>query len=76
MTKIEKLIDKALGGKSVSYKEAETLLKRLGFDVEICGSHHVFRKKNYVKNISIKRRPELLTYQLRDLQEVLKDHCY
>lgn len=76
MSKLEKLIEKIFGGQNVSYLEAEALLKRLGFDVEVCGSHHVFRKKGYLRTISIKRRPSLLLYQLRDLREVLTDHGY
>lgn len=76
MSKLEKLIAKIFAGQAVSYKEAESILLRLGFDVEVCGSHHVFRKRGYPRNVSIKRRPQLLPYQLRDLQEVLKDHDY
>ncbi len=60
MSKIEKLIQKILNGQSTSYEEAEKLLIRLGFDLNIRGSHHVFRKNGYLKTISIKRRAELL----------------
>jgi len=76
MSKIEKLIQKILKGQSISYEEAEKLLIRLGFDLNISGSHHIFRKKGYIRNISLKRRSELLPYRLEDLQEVLKDHGY
>jgi len=30
----------------------------------------------YAKNVSIKRRSQLLPYQIRDLKEVLRDHGY
>lgn len=76
MSKLEKLIQKILNGQSISYDEAEKLLIRLGFDLNIRGSHHIFRKKGYEKNVSLKRRSELLPYQIGDLQEVLKDHGY
>lgn len=76
MSKVQKLIEKILNGRDVSYSEAETLLLRLGFDVEVRGSHHNFRKKNYYRNISIKRRSQLLPYQINELKEVLKDHGY
>jgi predicted RNA binding protein YcfA (HicA-like mRNA interferase family) len=57
MSKIQKLIEKILEGKTtVSYTEAETLLLKLGFKIGIRGSHHVFRKNEYPRNISIKRR--------------------
>jgi predicted RNA binding protein YcfA (HicA-like mRNA interferase family) len=74
MTKWQKLIDKILEGRNTSYDEAEIVLKKLGFELEIKGSHHVFRKNGYPRNVSIKRRSQLLTYQLRDLKEVLRDH--
>ena len=76
MSKIDKLISKILEGRTVSYNEAENLLKGLGFGLEVSGSHHVFRKKGYARNVSIKYRHQLLPYQLRDLKEILRDHGY
>ncbi|MGK5595687.1 MAG: hypothetical protein ACSNEK_10080 [Parachlamydiaceae bacterium] len=76
MSKLEKLIKKIVNGESVTYSEAEKILFRLGFSLEIKGSHHIFRKKAYSRNISLKKRSELLLYQLEMLQEVLKDHGY
>ena len=76
MSKIEKLVKKVLFGKAVSYDDAEKLLYSLGFIMKSEGSHHVFRRKGYSKNISIKKRPQLLPYQLKNLKEVLKDHGY
>lgn len=76
MTKIDKVIQAIIQNRSVSYADAERVLKRLGFGVIVCGSHHVFRKRGYVKNVSIKKRPKLLPYQIRDIKEVLIDHGY
>lgn len=76
MTKHEKLINAILDGKRISYKDAEILLLRLHFELSICGSHHIFRKVGYQRSISLKRRPELLQYQVKLIQEVLKDHGY
>lgn len=76
MSKFQKLIEKILNGKNVSYQEAENVLLSLGFHLKISGSHHVFRKPGYLKTISIKKRPQLLIYQIEDLKEVLKDHEY
>ncbi len=76
MSKFEKMIHRILQNRAVSYKEAEALLKQMGFDLRIRGSHHVFGKPNYNKNISLKIRDQLLPYQIRLLQEVLKDHGY
>lgn len=76
MSKLQKLIEKILEGRDVSYKEAETLLLKMGFELDIRGSHHIFRKNGYHRNISLKRRPQLLPYQTEDLKEVLRDHDY
>ena len=75
MSKTEKLIQKIFARQQVSYKDAEKILFELGYEVKINGSHHVFRKKGY-KHITLKRRPQLLSYQISDLQEALKDHGY
>ena len=72
----EKLVNQVLDGKKVSYKDAEKILLRLHFELSVSGSHHVFRKDGYRRGISLKRRAELLFYQIRLLQEVLKDHGY
>ena len=76
MSKFDKLVKRILDGQSISYKEAETLLKKLGFDLRIRGSHHVFSKLDHERNVSLKIRNQLLSYQIRLLQEVLKDHGY
>lgn len=76
MSTRQKIIEKILAGRAVSYEEAENILLNLGFAVEIRGSHHTFRKAGFVKNISLKRRSQLLPYQLEMLKEVLKDHGY
>ncbi len=76
MSKLQKLIAKILEGRMVSFDEAENVLTQLGFKKRVKGSHHVFVKADYIKNVSIKRRPELLAYQIRELREVLKDHGF
>ncbi len=73
MTKRQKLIEKILAGKNVSYEDAEKILLNLGFALEIRGSHHIFRKDGYLKNISLKRRFQLLSYQVEMLKEVLNE---
>ena len=76
MGSLEKLIQKVLAGKKISYKDAERILLGLGFKVKITGSHHVFRKVGTHYNVSLKKRPELLAYQIKMLQEVLLNHGY
>lgn len=76
MSKIEKLINKILRDSQISYEDAERILFYLGFDLDITGSHHIFRKPNYARTISLKRRSQLLPYQVKDLKQVLMDHNY
>ncbi|HLB93626.1 MAG TPA: type II toxin-antitoxin system HicA family toxin [Candidatus Babeliales bacterium] len=76
MSKYDKLINGILDGKKISYKDAEKILFKLGFELSITGSHHIFRKSGYQRSISLKKRTELLNYQVKIIQEVLKDHNY
>jgi hypothetical protein len=73
VSKFDKLIQKIFARQQISYKDAEKILFELGYELKISGSHHVFRKAGY-KHVSIKRRSQLLPYQLTDLQEILRDH--
>ena len=70
------LLSKLIDGRPTSYKEAESVLTKLGFELRIGGSHHVFAKPDYNRNVSIKIRTQLLPYQIGLIQEVLKDHDY
>jgi hypothetical protein len=76
MTKLDKLIKKIFECRNISYSQAETLLLSLGFQLDVTGSHHIFRKKGCLKHVSLKRTGQLLTYQLKDIQEILIDHGY
>ncbi len=73
MSKTEKLIQKIFARQQISYKDAEKILFELEYELKVSGSHHVFRKAGY-KHVTLKRRPQLLPYQITDLQEVLQDH--
>ncbi len=75
MSKFEKIKLKIKNGQILSFEEAETFLLKLGFKVRSPGSSHfIFWKERYEKNISLKKRSQLLPYQIRMLEEVLKDH--
>ena len=73
MSRLEKLIQKIFARQQISYKDAEKILFELGYELKVSGSHHVFRKAGF-KHVTLKRRPQLLPYQITDLQEVLRDH--
>ncbi len=74
MSSFEKLVANILNGHGVTYAEAERVLLYLDFSLDISGSHHIFRKKNYHTTISLKKRKELLPYQVKALKQVLEDH--
>ena len=76
MSKLDKLIEKIFSGSAITYKEAEKLLLFLGFDLEITSSHHNFRKIGYERTVTIKKRKELLPYQIQELRKVLVNHGY
>jgi hypothetical protein len=76
MGKHDKLINEVFNGKKISYSDAEKILLRLHFELSVSGSHHIFRKDGYKRGISLKRRAELLNYQIKLMQEVLKDYGY
>ena len=73
MSKTEKLIHKIMEDRAISYDEAEGLLLKLGFSLRIKASHHIFSKECH-DTISLKRRSQLLPYQMKLLKKVLKDH--
>jgi|GEM_PF-1373099 len=75
MSKFEKLKAKIINGQIISFDEAECVLYKLGFKVRSPGSSHfIFWKDGYEKNISLKKRSQLLPYQIKMLEEVVKDH--
>lgn len=75
VSKFEKLKLKIKNGQTVSYEEAEGLLLKLGFKMRSPGSSHfIFWKEGYEKNIALKKRSQLLSYQIRLLEEVLKKY--
>lgn len=56
MTTFDKLIKKVFNNSQISYADAERILFKLGFDVRVRGSHHIFSKKDYPDNIALKKR--------------------
>lgn len=76
MGSLDKTIQKFIARSQVSYDEAERVLLFLGFEFQVTGSHHVFRKKGYPKNIALKRRSNLLPYQIKMVVEALRSYGY
>lgn len=85
MGKYDKLIQRILLGRSdadIPFDELCQLLRRLGFEERIRGSHHMFRREGVEEKINLQRddnkakpyqvrqvRSVLLRYRLIDLEE-------
>jgi hypothetical protein len=78
MGKYDKLIQEILRGSSdasIDYDDLRTLLRKLGFEERVRGSHHVFRKQGVEEKINLqsdgsKAKP----YQVRQVRAILVRH--
>ncbi|MDI6891045.1 MAG: type II toxin-antitoxin system HicA family toxin [Thermodesulfovibrionales bacterium] len=75
MGKHEKLLIQILSGTSdanISFDELCGLLKHLGFEVRIRGSHHIFRKEGVVEKINLQRAGnKAKPYQVKQVRNVI-----
>ena len=57
---------------NINFEELRELLKRLGFEERIHGSHHVFRKPGVVEKINLQRDgAKAKPYQVRQVRAIL-----
>jgi len=75
MGKFKKLFFKILSGRSdnnIAFDDLCYILKRLGFDERIRGSHHIFRKSGIIDKINLQRDDsEAKAYQVRQVRNVI-----
>ena len=75
MSKYEKLLIQILKGDSdsnVSFDELCNLVKKLGFEERIKGSHHVFRKQGFIEKINLQCDGiKAKTYQVRQVRDII-----
>ena len=75
MGKYEKLLTQILRGASdadIAFDELCQLLKRLGFEERIRGSHHLFRKAGVEEKINLQREgSQAKVYQVRQVRGVI-----
>ncbi len=75
MTKADKLLRKILQGRSdanISFDELRSLLKGLGFEERIRGSHHIFRCGNVEERLNLQRDGvNAKPYQVRQVRSVI-----
>jgi len=75
MGKYEKLLEQILLGNSdanVDFDELCQLLLRLGFEIRVRGSHHIFRKHGVGERINLQRDgSKAKVYQIRQVRSVI-----
>lgn len=79
MTKKDKLIQKILENRIISFQEADKILVSLGYipDTPSSGSSHVTYRKDPLDKITlVANRKELKPYQIKMIQEALRKAGY
>jgi predicted RNA binding protein YcfA (HicA-like mRNA interferase family) len=75
MVKTDKLIQKILQGRSdasIGFEELRSLLKSLGFEERIRGSHHIFRRADVEERLNLQREDsKAKPYQVRQVRAVI-----
>ena len=78
MGKYDKLLFQILRGLSdanVEFDDLCHLLKHLGFEVRISGSHHVFRKIGVMEKINLQRQDsKAKPYQVKQVRAIIQKH--
>lgn len=78
MGKYEKLLNQILRGSSdsnIAFDDLCQLLRRLGFDERIRGSHHNFRKPGIEEKINLQHdKSKAKAYQVRQVRTILVEN--
>ena len=71
----EKLMEVVLKGTSdsnINFDDLRTLLKSLGFEERIRGSHHIFRKAGVVEKVNLQcSGKDAKPYQVKQVREII-----
>lgn len=71
----KKILDKILGGRSdanILFNDVCNLLKHLGFDLRIKGSHHIFRRVDIEEKINLQKDSnKAKPYQVRQVRNII-----
>ncbi len=75
MVQDDKLLSRILQGTSdanIPFDDLRRLLRHLGFDERIRGSHHIFRKAGLIEKINLQRDgSEAKPYQVRQVRHII-----
>ena len=78
MGKYDKLIFQILRGLSdanIEFDDLFRLLKHLGFEVRIRGSHHVFRKHGVAEKVNLQRQgSKAKSYQVKQVRTIIQKY--
>jgi predicted RNA binding protein YcfA (HicA-like mRNA interferase family) len=75
MSKYEKLLLQILSGTSdanIKFEDLCNLLKKLGFEMRVRGSHHIFRKESIIEKINLQREGDKAKpYQVKQVRNII-----
>jgi hypothetical protein len=75
MTQLGKLLDRILRGTSdanIPFAELCLLLRRLGFDERVHGSHHIFTKGGVDEILNLQPKgPDAKPYQVKQVRQMI-----
>jgi len=75
MRKYDKLVFQILRGMSdanITFTDLVNLLKYLGFDMRIKGSHHIFRKDGVIEKVNLQKEGnKAKSYQVRQVRNII-----
>ena len=78
MRRRSRLLQQILSGRSdanIRFNDLLVLIRRLGFDERINGSHHIFTRDDLDDILNLQRRgSDAKTYQVRQVREFILDH--
>lgn len=70
-----RLLQRILSGRSdanIRFNDLLVLLRRMGFDERISGSHHLFRRSDVLERINLQRYgSQAKPYQVRQVREII-----
>ncbi|RMG70046.1 MAG: type II toxin-antitoxin system HicA family toxin [Nitrospirae bacterium] len=75
MGKYEKLLRQILSGTSdanIKFDDLRKLLIKLGFEMRVRGSHHIFRKEGIVEKINLQKEGDKAKpYQVKQVRNII-----
>ncbi|MFZ5516488.1 MAG: type II toxin-antitoxin system HicA family toxin [Candidatus Zhuqueibacterota bacterium] len=75
MSKYEQLIQQILGGRAdanINFNDLCNLLLRCGFEMRVCGSHHIFRKAGIEEKINLQKDGnKAKPYQVKQVRNII-----